>query len=138
MILVAGRDPALLEGVAQALAALGHPITIANSLDEARDGAPAQGFDVAVVQRTLLEDAAPVPLRAGGVLVLFRSVAERSTRATLSPGLARLLLAEVELPLERHRLIALIRATLMRMRTADRPDAEPPNNGGGEHAPRGV
>jgi hypothetical protein len=137
VILVAGRDPALLEGVAQALAALGHPITIANSLEEARDGAPAEGVDVAVVQRTLLEDAAPVPLRPGGVLVLFRSVAERSTRATLSPGLARLLLAEVELPLERHRLVALIRATLTRMRSVDRPDAEPPNNGG-EHAPRGV
>ncbi|MGQ0643262.1 MAG: hypothetical protein ACT4P6_21160 [Gemmatimonadaceae bacterium] len=126
MILVTGRDPALLEGVSQALAALGHPITVANSLEEARDGAPTHGFDVAVVQRTLLEDAAPVPLRAGGVLVLFRSASERTTRATLSPGLARLLLAEVELPLERHRLIALIRATLARMRAAERPDADPP------------
>jgi hypothetical protein len=95
-----------------------------------------EGFDVAVVQRTLLEDAAPVPLRPGGVLVLFRSPSERSTRATLSPGLARLLLAEVELPLERHRLIALVRATLARMRTSDRPGAAPPN--GDERAPRGT
>jgi hypothetical protein len=138
VILVAGHDAALLEGVSQALAALGHPITVAGSLDEARDGAPTQGFDVAVVQRALLEDAAPVPLRPGGVLVLFRSPSERATRATLSPGLARLLLAEVELPLERHRLIALIRATLARMRSSDRPDTESANGGTRDDAPKGA
>lgn len=136
MILVTGRDAALLEGVSQALAALSHPIKVANSLEEARDVAPTHGFDVAVVQRALLEDGAPVPLRPGGVLVLFRSPSERVARATLSPGLARLLLAEVELPLERHRLIALVRATLARMRVASSPDVEPPD--GGERAPRGT
>ncbi|MGH7693581.1 MAG: hypothetical protein ACRENH_01300 [Gemmatimonadaceae bacterium] len=125
MILVVGRDSALLEGISQALAALGHPIKVAASLEEARDVSPSTGFDVAVVQRALLEGAAPVPLRPGGVLVLFRAQGERSSRATLSPSLARLLLAEVELPLERQRLVALIRATLARMRPNDRHD-EPP------------
>ena len=133
MILVAGRDTALLEGVSQALATIGHPIKSVASLEEARDVAPAPGFDVAVVQRALLEGAAPVPLRPGGVLVLFRASSERSTRATLSPSLARLLLAEVELPLERQRLVALVRATLARMRTADQPDAPPA--GGERNAP---
>lgn len=125
MILVVGRDGPLLEGISQALAALGHPTKVAASLEEARDLAPSAGFDVAVVQRALLEGAAPVPLRPGGVLVLFRAPGERSSRAILSPALARLLLAEVELPLERHRLVALIRATLARMRPSDRHD-EPP------------
>ncbi len=125
MILVVGRDGALLEGISQALAALGHPIKVAASLEEARDVSPSTGFDVAVVQRALLEGAAPVPLRPGGVLVLFRAQGERSARATLSPSLARLLLAEVELPLERQRLVALIRATLARIRPTDRHD-EPP------------
>ena len=125
MILVVGRDSALLEGISQALAALGHPIKVAASLEEARDVSPSTGFDVAVVQRALLEGAAPVPLRPGGVLVLFRAQGEHSSRATLSPSLARLLLAEVELPLERQRLVALIRATLARMRPTDRHD-EPP------------
>lgn len=120
MILVAGRDAALLEGVSQALATLGQAIKVAASLDEARDVAPAPGFDVAVVQRALLEGDAPVPLRPGGVLVLFHAQAEQSTRATLSPPLARLLLAEVELPLERQRLVALIRATMARMRSPER------------------
>jgi hypothetical protein len=125
VILVVGRDSALLEGISQALAALGHPIKVAASLEEARDVSPSTGFDVAVVQRALLEGAAPVPLRPGGVLVLFRAPGEHSPKATLSPSLARLLLAEVELPLERHRLVALIRVTLARMRPNDRHD-EPP------------
>ncbi|HEY7567183.1 MAG TPA: hypothetical protein VH762_06405 [Gemmatimonadaceae bacterium] len=125
MILVVGRDSALLEGISQALATLGHPIKVASSLEEARDVSPSAGFDVAVVQRALLEGAAPVPLRPGGVLVLFRAQGEYCSRATLSPSLARLLLAEVEVPLERQRLVALIRVTLARMRTADRHD-EPP------------
>jgi CheY-like chemotaxis protein len=123
MILVVGRDAALLEGISQALATLGHPVKAAASLEEARDVAPAHGFDVAVVQRALLEGTEPVPIRPGGVLVLFRSAAERTTRATLSPSLARLLLADVELPLERQRLVALIRATLMRMRSGDRTES---------------
>lgn len=125
MILVAGRDAALLEGVSQALGALGQPITVATSLEEAGDVAPAPGFDVAVVQRALLESEAPVPLRPGGVLLLFHAQAEQTTRATLSPPLARLLLAEVELPLERQRLVALIRATLSRMRSPERTESPP-------------
>jgi hypothetical protein len=123
VILVVGRDAALLEGISQALAALAHPIKAAASLEEARDVAPTHGFDVAVVQRALLEGTEPVPIRPGGVLVLFRSAGERTTRATLSPSLARLLLADVELPLERQRLVALIRATLMRMRAGDRAES---------------
>lgn len=130
MILVVGRDSALLEGISQALASLGHPVKVAASLEEARDVTPPTGFDVAVVQRALLEGAAPVPLRPGGVLVLFRAQDERSTRATLSPSLARLLLAEVEMPLERQRLVALIRATLARMRSAERSDADAGPQGG--------
>lgn len=120
MILVVGRDAALLEGISQALATLAHPVKAAASLEEARDVAPAHGFDVAVVQRALLEGTEPVPIKPGGVLVLFRAAGERTTRATLSPSLARLLLADVELPLERHRLVAIIRATLLRMRSDDR------------------
>ncbi|HJU74626.1 MAG TPA: hypothetical protein VJ717_12830 [Gemmatimonadaceae bacterium] len=133
MILIVGRDGALIEGISQALATLGHPIKVVKSLEEAGDVAPAHGFDVAVVQRALLEGSAPVPLRPGGVLVLFRTYLEGATRATLSPSLARLLLAEVELPLERQRLVALIRATLSRMRTTDRHDMPPP--GGERDAP---
>jgi hypothetical protein len=135
VILVVGRDSALLEGISQALAALGHPIKVAGSLEEARDVSPSAGFDVAVVQRALLEGAAPVPLRPGGVLVLFRAQGEQSARATLSPSLARLLLAEVELPLERQRLVALIKATMARMRTVDRPDADASQGGGKRDAP---
>ena len=135
MILVVGRDSALLEGISQALATLGHPIKVAGSLEEARDVSPSAGFDVAVVQRALLEGAAPVPLRPGGVLVLFRSQGEQSGRATLSPSLARLLLAEVELPLERQRLVALIKHTMARMRTVDRPDADASQGGGKRDAP---
>lgn len=132
MILIVGQDVALLEGIAQVLATLDHPTRVVASLEEAGDVAPAHGFDVAVVQRALLEGSAPVPLRPGGVLVLYRSHADGPTRATLSPSLARLLLAEVELPLERHRLVALIRATLARMRTGDRRDVPP---GGERDAP---
>jgi CheY-like chemotaxis protein len=133
MILVVGRDVALLEGISQALASVGHPVRTATSLEEARDVAPAHGFDVAVVQRALLEGTEPVPIRLGGVLVLFRAQEERSPRATLSPSLARLLLAEVELPLERYRLVALIRATLARMRPTDRSPTPP--DGGERGAP---
>ncbi|MGQ0540095.1 MAG: hypothetical protein ACT4R6_14225 [Gemmatimonadaceae bacterium] len=129
MILIAGTDGPLLEGISQAIAALGHPVRTASSLEEARDVAPPGQFDIAIVQRALLAGAAPVPLRPGGVFVLFRGRDDAAAKATLSPGLARLLLAEVELPLERQRLVALVRATLARLRA---PQADRPGLNGGD------
>lgn len=110
-ILLAGEDPALLEGLVQSLVALGHSPAVALSLAEARDTA-ARGDAplVAVIDRGFVDgtgtEVLGVPLAPGGKLVLFR--APGSAVGALAPSLQRAVLADLTLPLERNRLVALV------------------------------
>jgi hypothetical protein len=106
MILLAGGNTALLEGLAQALANTGHRLVVAHSLSEAEE----------------LQSREPALLTAvmagGGALVTYREAGDTS-RALPAP-LARHVLADLVLPLERNRLVSLSEAVATRAKAVGR------------------
>lgn len=120
-ILLIGPDAPLLEGLSQTLAATGHRPILAGSVAEAIEHAASSLPIVAVVERGLATSSSEVlrlPLAPGGTLVLYRP----GTMADppLSPTLQRAVLADISLPLERHRLIALVQSVVDRARITGR------------------
>lgn len=104
-ILLVGADAALLEGIAQALAAAGHHVLTAASMAEASFVTATAPPLLAVVDRVLLgtvTDARALGLAPGGALVAFGDPG-----LPLPAPVRRLVLAELRLPLERSRLTAL-------------------------------
>lgn len=104
-LLLVGADAALLEGIAQTLTAAGHQVLTAVSIDEASFIAAAAPPLLAVVDRTLLATAGGarvLGLAPGGALVVFGDPA-----SPLPGPVRRTVLAELRLPLERARLMAL-------------------------------
>jgi hypothetical protein len=122
-----GTDAALLEGLAQTLGAAGHRTSLGASFDAAcgPDGDPPL---LLVVERALALAAGgergellrAVPLAPGGALLLFRHGAAADGEAALPAALRRTTLAELTLPLERHRLVALAQSVEDRARRAGR------------------
>jgi hypothetical protein len=109
-ILLIGTDEALLEGVAQLLAGSGHAISMAHSLSEGRALAVAHPPLAVLVETGIaLEDpqGIPAPMSRGGAVLLYRTDERPSVVAP--PSLQRLVLADLALPLERHRLLTLVR-----------------------------
>jgi DNA-binding NtrC family response regulator len=125
-IVLIGRDSALLEGVAQALAAEGYRTTLAATLEIAGDADQEPPPLVALVDRDLMLDGTAPPIRVaqGGAVVVYH-LETASTRA-LSPALQRTVLADVTLPLERHRLVTLIHRVDARARATGRHRADTP------------
>ena len=121
-VLLVGEDVALLEGLAQSLAAQGHAPAVATSLGEAREVAMAQPPLVLVVNRALASTAGAellaIPIAAGGARLLYR--AATIPLAPLLPSLQRAVLADLTLPLERHRLSALVQSIGERARATGR------------------
>jgi DNA-binding NtrC family response regulator len=122
-ILLAGDDPALLEGLVQSLVALGHSPSVALSLAEARDTATRGTAPLMlVVDRGFVDgtgtEVLGVPLAPGGTLVLYRTPG--SSAGALSPPLQRAVLADLMLPLERNRLVALVQHVEERARATGR------------------
>jgi len=121
-ILLVGTELPLLEGLAQTLAPLGFTPAVAHSITEAREQAPNQLPLIAVVSRALAASATAetlgIPLARGGALVLYRSVG--TPLVTLSPTLQRAVLADLALPLERNRLVALAQHVSGRVRVTGR------------------
>ena len=109
-ILLVGDEQPMLEGLAQTFGALGLTPAVAHSLAEARDLAIIDQPLVAVVSRTLAAEASAdtlgIPLAPGGALVLYR--AANHDPVALPPTLQRAVLADLSLPLERNRLVALV------------------------------
>jgi DNA-binding NtrC family response regulator len=125
-ILLIGQDDALLEGVAQLLAGAGHATRIARTTAEGLELAAAQPPLAVIVERRLALDEPDVlraPLASGGVLLLYR--AGDADWGTLPPPLQRLVLADLSLPLERHRLFALIQRVDQRARATGREQQGP-------------
>lgn len=122
-VLLVGTDAPLLEGLAQSLAALGCLPRVARSIGEAREIAIADRPQVAIVDRRIVEDVAAetfsLPLARGGALVLFRTTGS-GRPGPLPHGMHRQVLAELTLPLERHRLAALVQSVGMRAQAAGR------------------
>jgi hypothetical protein len=110
LVLVVGPDAALLEGISQILTAAGYRTLVASDVPH---GIESVGDDrplMALVHRDeLVRDAGGfrIPLAPGGALLSFQ------TDDTISPqlpfALKRATLAELRLPLERQRLLALLR-----------------------------
>jgi DNA-binding NtrC family response regulator len=123
-ILLAGEDPALLEGLVQSLVALGHSPSVALSLAEARETAARGNAPLMlVVDRGFVDgtgtDVLTVPLAPGGTVVLYRTPGSDRAGA-LTPPLQRAVLADLTLPLERHRLVALVQHVEERARATGR------------------
>ena len=119
-IVLIGTDAPLLEGIAQTLGAAGHRTKISRTAAEV---APRQGEDaplVVIAERALaLRDADAgaellrIPLAPGGAVLLYRAGAASAPAGEtgeppLPAPLRRVTLAELTLPLERHRLVALV------------------------------
>ena len=130
-VTLVGSDLALLEGLAQLLATLGHAPTVSTSLAEAREFAGIETPLVLIADRALASGAAAeflsVPLAAGGARLLFRTVS--ASLAPLPPALQRAVLAELTLPLERHRLTALVQSIGERARMTGRAIRHTPTEG---------
>ena len=128
-VMLVGTDVALLEGLAQSLAGLGHRPAVTTSLSDARELAASLPPLVLVIDRELASSAGAellaVPIAAGGARLLYRSAA--MLPAPLLPALQRAVLADLTLPLERHRLAALVQSVGDRAKaTGKTPRVTPP------------
>ena len=121
-ILLVGADTALLEGITQALASAGHHVLTAATLAEAAFATSSAPPLLAVIDRSLLANATELRglgLAPRGALVVF------GDPVTPLPGaLRRAVLAELRLPLERARLMALAAHVEARAQDTGR-DAKP-------------
>ncbi|MEP6621079.1 MAG: hypothetical protein ABJE47_17265 [bacterium] len=111
-VMLIGPDVALLEGLAQSLSGLGHRPLVSATLSDAREIAMDLPPMVLVVDRMLASAAGAemlaIPIANGGARILYRSAA--TPPAPLFPALQRTILADLTLPLERHRLAALVQS----------------------------
>lgn len=119
-ILLIGSDEALLEGLAQSLTALGHRALMPHDVGEAVDIASAHPPLLAVVAQSVLRDdprALRIPVMPGGAIVLYRVP---GAPATMVAGSLRNVIAELILPLERNRLVAIVQHLEERVRVTGR------------------
>lgn len=130
-LLLVGEDVALLEGLTQSLAGLGHSFRIATSLAEAREDAVLRPPLVTVLSRALAvtspAEASAIPLAPGGALVLYSGLG--GVRPALPLALRRTVLADLVLPLERNRLAALVSSVCSRARATGREPENTPERG---------
>jgi DNA-binding NtrC family response regulator len=126
IILLIGHDESLLEGVSQTLTAAGHTVLSSDSITTGVEALRDRPALVAVVEHELLlsESATRIPLAPGGGILVFH-VAEHGA-IPLPPRIRRLTIAELELPLERHRLVSLVKHVEGRSHLVrDDPDVRP-------------
>jgi hypothetical protein len=120
-VILVGADTALLEGLAQTLLGLEHDILFATTVEEAAEIANDNVNALTVVSSDALEEAglgATLPLSLGSALIVYGT--SRGERPFLPTRLQRATLAHLVLPLERHRLVALIQSFENRSRTTGR------------------
>ena len=121
-LLFVGAEAALLEGLSQSIAALGCTSMVASTLQDAREQALLDPPLVLVADRALVvgsgAELLAIPLSAGGAIVLYAG--QHGGGPMLSSAVQRAVLAELVLPLERHRLAALVQHVESRARAAGR------------------
>ncbi len=120
-ILVIGPDAALIEGIVQTLATTGHKVTVAATIGGAISALDGDRPMIALVARSeLFSDGTTfrIPLAQGGALIAFHG--DDSDRIPLPFPIQRTMLAALQLPLERQRLVALIGNVEVRARAAGR------------------
>jgi DNA-binding NtrC family response regulator len=117
LVLVVGPDEALLEGLSQILTGAGYRALVATNVQHGIEALGVEQPLMAVVHRDdLVQNAAGfrIPLAPGGALVSFQT--EDTVEPQLPFALKRATLAELRLPLERQRLLALLRHVETRAR----------------------
>lgn len=130
-VLLVGADAALLEGLSQSFAALGYTPRVATTLHDAREAASEAAPVIAVVDRKLAGEASAealaITLLRGGAMVLYHGPNE--TRPSIPAALQRAVMADLTLPLERNRLMALAQHVQERIRTTGRASRTTPPEG---------
>ena len=131
LILVVGPDAAVLEGLSQTLIGAGHHVHLAADISEAILSLSGARPLVAVMDRDeLIRGGLGLrgSLAAGGAIIAFHC--DEADTIRLPFELRRATLAELQLPLERQRLLALVKFVESRARAAgkdahdDTPDQE--------------
>lgn len=115
----------MLEGVSQALGGAGHQVTVAHDAPEAMENLHGLRPLVALVSKNQFVDglsAFAVPVAKGGALMTY-SASDDEPRNAPYPA-RRAPLAELQLPLERKRLLALVKFVEDRARTCGRTPEE--------------
>jgi DNA-binding NtrC family response regulator len=133
-VILVGTDLALLEGLAQTLVGFGHTVSFATTVAEAAGSLSDDLPALAVVSSQALEEGGfgmTLPLTPGGALIVYGT--SHTDRPFLPTKLQRATLAHLVLPLERHRLVALVQSFESRSRTTGRSTREEP--GGDFHLP---
>jgi DNA-binding NtrC family response regulator len=124
-VILVGADIALLEGLAQTLLGCGHEVTFAATLTEAAGIMTGEEAAIVAVSTEALEDAghgATLPLTANSALIVYGK--SHGEHVFLPPKLQRATLAHLVLPLERQRLLALVKSFDSRSRTTGRTHRE--------------
>jgi DNA-binding NtrC family response regulator len=121
LLLIVGTDNALIEGMSQTLTGAGHEVMFSRSLAEAIESVGDLRPLVLLVERSAIDEIRStlrVPQAEGGAILVFHP--EDTVSPSLPHRLQRATLAELELPLERQRLLALIRYVEKRAHTVGR------------------
>lgn len=128
-VILVGTDVALLEGLAQTLIGFGHNVSFATTVAEAAAPLSEDLPTMAVVSCQALEEAGmgmTLPLTPGGALIVYGT--SHTERPFLPTKLQRATLAHLVLPLERHRLVALVQSFESRSRTTGRSTHDEPGS----------
>ena len=126
-VVLVGADVALLEGLAQTLLGSGHEVLSAPTVGEARAALNGYLPTIGVISSQALAEAgiaATFPLTPGGALIVYGGSQEE--KPFLPTKLQRATLAYLVLPLERHRLLALVQSFDTRSRATGRSIDEEP------------
>jgi DNA-binding NtrC family response regulator len=120
-VLIVGTDTGLVEGVSQVLTSHDHQVFFAPSLADAMEAVGDLRPLVILVERSAIDEirmTLRVPLAQRGAFIVFH--AEDTIPEALPHRVQRATLAELELPLEQQRLLALIRYVETRAETVRR------------------
>ena len=126
-ILLIGTDLPLLEGLAQTFASLGFSPLVAQSVTEGRELAAQHPPLVVLLSRSLMStgaEALTIPVAGGGARLLYHSAGGDAT--AFSHAVHRSVLADLTLPLERNRLVALVQYVSQRVGQRDAPATKSP------------
>jgi hypothetical protein len=125
LLLIVGTDTALIEGMSQTLTGAGHELMFAPGLAEAIEAVGDLRPLVVLVERSAIDEICStlrIPLAEGGAILVFHP--EDTVVPPLPHRLQRATLAELELPLERQRLLALVRYVEKRAFTVGRDETD--------------
>jgi hypothetical protein len=131
MLIIIGSNDALLEGLAQLLVGAAHRVIVTRSVEEAAEIALQKPPMLLIADRAMVAGeagtlVAHIPLAPGGAVVLYRVSGEQVPLVAIPHGVARITLADLELPLERQRLVALAQYVKTRAKESGRARSDTP------------